>query len=50
MDGMVGDTAEHVGEVSLRIDVVHACRFEYGVEAGGALSAGIRAGAIMPGF
>ena len=43
MDGMVCDTAEHVGEISLRIDAVHAAGFENGVEAGGTLSAGVGA-------
>ena len=43
MDGMVGDTAEHVGEISLRIDAVHAACFENGVEACGPLSAGVGA-------
>jgi NADPH:quinone reductase-like Zn-dependent oxidoreductase len=42
LDGMFSDAAENIGQVGLRIDAVHLCRFHNGVHAGGTLTASIR--------
>ena len=42
-DGMIGDACEDVGEVGLRVDAVHLGGLDDGVEAGGALAAGVGA-------
>jgi len=41
MDGVFGDASEDVGQVGLRVDAVHLCCFDDGVDAGGALASGV---------
>ena len=43
VDGMIGDAAEDVGEVGVRVEAVHPAGLDDGVEAGGALASGIGA-------
>ena len=43
MDGMIRDAFEDIGQIGLRIDAAHLCRFDDGVDASGTLSAGIGA-------
>jgi len=47
MDGVFGDAFEDVGQVGLRVDAVHLCCFDDGVDAGGALASGVRDASIM---
>ena len=44
VDRVLGDTGQHVGQPSLRIDVIHFCRDDDAVHGGSALSAAIGAG------
>ncbi len=43
LDGMIGNTRENIGQIGLWLDAVHFARFDDGVQAGGALSAGVGA-------
>src|ERR1700726_4083911 len=40
---MIRDASENIGQIGLRIDAAHLCRFDDGVDTSGALSAGIGA-------
>lgn len=40
---MIRDAFEDIGQIGLRIDAAHLCRFDDGVDASGTLSAGIGA-------
>jgi hypothetical protein len=46
---VIGDTAHHVGEPSLRIDAVEFCRADQGVRCSRALTATVRRDPMMPG-
>jgi len=41
MDTVFGDASDDVGQVGLRVDAVHLCCFDDGVDAGGALASGV---------
>ena len=43
MDGVIRDASENIGQIGVRIDAAHLCRFDDGVDTSGALSAGIGA-------
>jgi hypothetical protein len=47
---VLGDAGEDIGQPSLRIDIVHFGRDNDAIHGGGALSAAIRRGLIVPGF
>src|SRR5580692_4637746 len=40
---MIGDASENVGQIGVRIDAAHPCRFDNGVDTSSALSTGIGA-------
>ena len=42
--GMIWKRGQHVSEPGLRIDVVHLAGFDQGIDGGGTMAAGIRAG------
>jgi hypothetical protein len=46
---VIGDTAHHVGEPSLRIDAVEFCRADQGARCSRALTATVRRDPMMPG-
>src|SRR3569832_1314391 len=43
LEGMIGNTRENIGQIGLWLDAIHFAALDDGVQAGGALSAGVGA-------
>jgi hypothetical protein len=49
LDGVIGDTGEHVGEPGLRVHIVEFCRRDHRRHDSGTVSATLRRDVMMPG-